>query len=268
VTGSVAPIILAGAGRLGGALIQGWTRSGAFRPADLIILAPRPGPIALEAEAAGARLNPPEAELARARTVVLAVKPFVWKDVANALAPHLAPGIPIVSVAAGVRVSDLSTAFGGRPVARTIPTTAVAIAKGAAAVYAADEAGLQAARAVLGPVSAITELPEESMMDAVVGVCGSAPGFFYAFVEALEAAGIAQGLPPEQARPMVRATIAGAAALMAETAGEPAELRRQVASPKGTTEAGLKVLMRKGGIPDLIAEAVDRAAERAREMGA
>jgi pyrroline-5-carboxylate reductase len=267
-SGAVAPVLLVGAGRLGGALIQGWTRTGAVRPSDLIILAPRPGPVALEAAAAGAKLNPPEAELARAGTVVLAVKPQVWREVAQALASHLAPSAIVVSVAAGVKVGDLSAVFGGRPAARTIPTTAVALGKGAAAIFASSEVARAAAHGVLDSVATCVDLFEEDQMDLVIGVCGSAPGFFYAFVEALEEAGIAAGLPPDASRTLARVTIAGSAAMMADTGAEPADLRREVASPKGTTEAGLSVLDGEDGLPGLLKKAVLKAAERARELGA
>jgi len=266
--GAIAPVLLVGAGRLGGALIQGWTATGAVRPADLIILAPRPGRIAQEAAAAGAKLNPPEAELSRARTVVLAVKPQVWREVAAALEPHLGRDAVVVSVAAGVKVADLRSAFGGRGAARTIPTTAVAVGKGAAAIFAPDPIAHGAAHGVLDPIATCVDLPEEEQMDLVIGVCGSAPGFFYAFVEALENAGIAAGLPPEASRTLARVTIAGSAALMADTGEDPADLRREVASPKGTTEAGLSVLGGEAGLPGLLRQAVVKAAERARELGA
>jgi pyrroline-5-carboxylate reductase len=103
-------------------------------------------------------------------------------------------------------------------------------------------------------------------MDAVTAVCGSAPAYLYAFTEALEAAGEAEGLPPEAARTLARATMAGAAALMARSGQDPSELRRQVTSPGGTTEAALRVLMGEGGLFPLLRQAVAAAAERSREL--
>ncbi|HEX8232921.1 MAG TPA: pyrroline-5-carboxylate reductase [Caulobacteraceae bacterium] len=261
------PLLLVGAGRLGSALIEGWRRTGAFQPRDLIILDPQPGESARKAAEAGASLNPPVAELLGARTVVLAVKPQAWRAAAAELEPHLAREAVVVSVAAGVRTLDLQRAFGGRAVARTLPTTAVAVGQGACALYAADPQAAAAAHAVFDPVARTVDLNDEAQMDSVIGICGSAPGFFYAFIEALEAAGIAEGLPPEVARPLARAAVAGAGALMQEMGAEPAGLRRQVASPAGTTEAGLNVLMRAGALPDLLREAVTAAAERSRELG-
>lgn len=261
------PLLLVGAGRLGSALIEGWRRTGAVRPLDLMIVEPMPGVSAQRAAEAGTRLNPGSSELLLARTVVLAVKPQVWRQAADALAPRLAPDAVIVSVAAGVRTADLQRAFGGRPVARTLPTTAVEVAQGACAVFAPDPLARATAHAVFDPLAVTVDLAEEGQMDSVIGVCGSAPGFLYAFVEALEAAGVAGGLPEGVARPLARAAVAGAGALMRDTGADPADLRRQVVSPAGTTEAGLNVLMRDGGLPDLLREAVAAAAERSRELG-
>src|SRR5579884_998149 len=120
------PILMLGAGRLGGALLDGWSLTQAFGPTDLMIRDPAPGPSALRAAGEGARLNPADAELRRARTVLLMVKPQVWREAAAAVAPHLAADAVIVSVAAGVRASDISEAFGGRPAARIMPITAIA----------------------------------------------------------------------------------------------------------------------------------------------
>src|ERR1700753_2319256 len=107
------PILLLGAGRMGGALIQGWTRAGAFSPSQLIVRDPQPGPLA-----EAVRLNPPDAVLAEASTVLLAVKPQIWREVAAEVAGLLAPDAVIVSIAAGVRAGDVSAAFGGRRTAR------------------------------------------------------------------------------------------------------------------------------------------------------
>ena len=107
------PILLLGAGRMGGALVEGWGRVGAFSPADLILRDPHPGPEALAAEAAGAALNPPDGRLAEARTVLMAVKPQVWRNAASAIADLLSPDAVIVSIAAGMRTADLESPIAG-----------------------------------------------------------------------------------------------------------------------------------------------------------
>ena len=259
------PILLLGAGRLGGALLDGWKLTGAFAPSDVMIRDPQPGEVARVAAAAGASLNPPEQELKRARTVLLAVKPQVWREAAAPLAPHLSLDAVIVSVAAGVKAGDISEAF-GRPAARVMPITAIAVGKGAGAVFSEDARARAAAHALFDPVGILADVADEGLMDALTAVCGSAPAYLYAFTEALEAAGEAEGLPPEVAKALARATMAGAAALMDSSGEEPAELRRQVTSPNGTTEAALKVLMADDGLGPLMRKAVAAAANRSREL--
>jgi pyrroline-5-carboxylate reductase len=203
---------------------------------------------------------------AQARTVLMAVKPQVWREAAATHAGALSDQAAIVSVAAGVRAADISQAFGSRPAARVMPITAVAVAQGAAAIFAPDAGARAAAHALFDPVSSAVDLDDENLMDAVTAVCGSAPAYLYAFTEALEAAGEAEGLPREAAQTLARATMAGAAALMARSGEAPAELRRQVTSPAGTTEAALKVLMGEAGLGPLLRAAVAAAAARSREL--
>ena len=261
------PVLLLGAGRLGGALIEGWRRSGALQAADLLIADPAPGPEALAAAREGARLRPADPEIASAQTVVLAVKPQLWRAVATAYASRLAPDAVLVSVVAGTEASAVSQGFGGRRAARVMPTTAVAVTQGAAAIYAPDPEARARAHALFDPIATTADLSTEALMNGATAVAGSAPAYLYAFLEALESAGIAQGLPPDAARTLARATVIGAAALLAETGEEPSRLRNQVTSPGGTTEAALKVLLSERGLEPLLREAVAAAVRRAEELG-
>lgn len=263
----ITPILMLGAGRMGGAMVEGWLRGGAFAGTDLIIRDPQPGPAALVAARAGALINPPDADLARARTVVLAVKPQLWREAAAETAAWLAANAVIVSIAAGVRSDDIAKAFGGRCVARVMPTTAAAIGQGTASLYADDPAALARAHALFEPLGAVVDLNDEALLHAATAVSGSAPAYLYAFIEALEAAGVAAGLAPKEATRLARSTLTGAAALLAQNGGEPAELRRQVTSPGGTTEAALNVLLSDGGLPPLLREAVAAAVRRSKELG-
>jgi pyrroline-5-carboxylate reductase len=264
----ITPILMLGAGRMGGAMLDGWRKAKAFAPAELMILDPTPGDAALAAQKAGAKLNPPKVALKSAATVVLAVKPQLWREVAAEYAAALAPEAVIVSIAAGVKAGDIAQAFGGRAVARVMPTTAAAIRQGTASLYAADPAALARARALFAPLGAVVELADEDQMHAATGVSGSAPAYLYAFVEALEGAGAAAGLSPADAARLARSTITGAAALLANSGAEPADLRRQVTSPGGTTEAALNVLLGANGLPTLLREAVGKAMRRSKELGA
>jgi pyrroline-5-carboxylate reductase len=258
-----APILLLGAGRMGGALIEGWAKAGAFSAADLIIRDPNADPAAF----LGASVNPPLEALSAAKTVLLAVKPQIWREAVADVVPHLAQDAVIVSIAAGVRAEDISAAFGGRAVARVMPTTAVAIGLGTASIYADAAEARARAHALLAPVATVVDLEDEDLMHAATAVSGSAPAYLYAFIEALEAAGQGQGLDPAASAKLARATIVGAAALLGQGGEEPAELRKQVTSPGGTTAAALGVLMGEGGFGDLLPKALEAAVKRSVELG-
>ena len=257
------PILLLGAGRMGGALIEGWRAAGAFAGADLIVRDPN----VAAADFGNASVNPPPEALGAARTVLLAVKPQIWREAVRDVVPHLAPDAVVVSIAAGVRAADISEAFGGRRVARVMPTTAVAIGRGAASIFAEDDAARAAAHALFAPVATVVDLPNEGLMHAATAMSGSAPAYLYAFVEALEAAGAALGLDPADSARLARATIIGAAALMEQGGEEPAELRKQVTSPGGTTAAALAVLMGDGGFAELLPKALAACVARSKELG-
>jgi len=264
---TVTPILMLGAGRMGGALIEGWRRSGAFAPKDLIIRDPYITTVAEAVGKLGAKLNPPLADLSAAKTVLLAVKPQIWHETAEEVSEHLAQDAILVSVAAGVRSADISAAFGGRRVARVMPTTAAAIGQGVASIYASVPEARARAHALFAPVGVVVDLEVEDLLHAATGVSGSAPAYFYAFVEALEAGGVSAGLSAEASRDLARATMIGAAALLAQSGEDPAALRRQVTSPNGTTEAALKVLMGEGGLEPLLRDAVVAATRRSVELG-
>jgi pyrroline-5-carboxylate reductase len=260
----ITPILLLGAGRMGGALIEGWMRTEAFPEVDLIAVEPNPSVLLA---ASDVLLNPPDLYYSRARTVLLAVKPQMWKAAAAQYAPHLADDAVIVSIVAGVGAADIAEGFGGRRVARIMPTTAVAIAKGTASIYAADPTARARAHVLFEPVATVVDLDDEALMHAATGVSGSAPAYLYAFVEALEAAGVAAGLSPEASKRLARSTIAGSAALLADSGDEPGELRKQVTSPGGTTQAALEVLMGQPcGLGPLLEQAVAACVRRSKEL--
>jgi pyrroline-5-carboxylate reductase len=260
---SIGPIALLGAGRMGGALIEGWARAGVLAPASLTVIDPHPSETI---QALGVQINPPRETLARARTLLLAVKPQIWRAAASEIASDLAADCVIVSIAAGVPAAEVSAAFGGRRVARVMPTTAVAIGKGVASIYAPDDEAHARAHALFAPVAVTVDLVHESLMHAATAVSGSAPAYLYAFIEALEAAGVKAGLSEKASRRLARSTIAGASALLDASGEEPSELRRQVTSPGGTTQAALQVLLGPAGLGRLMDDAVTAAIERSKEL--
>ena len=261
------PILFLGAGRMGAAIAGGLVKANAVSTSDIILIDPHAGEDALALAGQGAHLNPDRAMLVTARTVVLAVKPQMWRAAAADYAPALAPDALIVSIAAGVGAHDLSAAFSPRPVARVMPTTAVAVGKGVASIWAATDAARSGARALFAPLAKVVDLPDEGLMDAATAVSGSGPAYVYALVEAMVSAGVTAGLSPDAASKLARATVIGAAALMDQSPLEPADLRKQVTSPGGTTEAALTVLMGEAGLEPLMTRAVAAAVNRAAELG-
>jgi len=198
--------------------------------------------------------------------VVLAVKPQAWRGVVAEISGNLAADAVIVSIMAGVAAQDIAQALPGRPVARVMPTTAAAALKGAASIWAADPVARAAARRLFEPLGVVVDLAEEELMHVATAASGSAPAYFYALVEALEAAAIEAGLPADAARDLARSALIGAAALIEQSGAAASELRRQVTSPGGTTEAALRVLAGEGALGELMSRAVAAASARSREL--
>lgn len=264
---STGPIVLLGCGRLGSAIVEGWLLTGAVDPADLIILTPSSKPVAERARALGARINPPADVLAKARALVLAVKPAMWRAASEPVAGGLASDAAIVSVMAGVRAGDLSATFQGRSVARVMPTTAVASGQGVAAIHAEDPDARALARTLFAPLADIVDLETEDLMDAATAVAGSGPAYLHAFTLALARAAQDAGLPPETALQLARGAARSAAA-SAQGGATLEALIAQVASPGGTTEAGLKALNAESQLDRAVGDAVGAALNRARDLSA
>src|SRR5258706_5217338 len=225
--GPLTPVLMIGAGHMGGALIAGWRRAGTVAAADLIIRDPAPGEAAAQAARDGAILNGPVSDLASTRTVVLAVKPQAWRAVVADLAGLIPSDAVVISIMAGVSARDLAEALPGRPLARGMPTTAAAALKGSASIWAADPAARGVARRLFEPLGVVVDLSEEALMHVATAASGSAPAYFYALVEALEAAAIAAGLPSPAAGALARSALTGAAALLEDSGSAASELRRQ-----------------------------------------
>jgi pyrroline-5-carboxylate reductase len=258
---------MVGAGHMGGALITGWRRAGAVAAPEFILRDPMPGGAAQQVARDGATLNGPAGGLTKARTVVLAVKPQAWRAIVRDISPHLARDAVIISIMAGVAARDLAEAFPGRPIVRVMPTTAAAALKGAASIWSTDARGRDVAHRLFEPLGVVVDLPEEGLMHVATAASGSAPAYVYALVEALEAAAAGSGLAPDAARSLSRSALIGAAALLEESGAEAGDLRRQVTSPGGTTEAALRVLTGDGALNALLKRAVQAAATRSRELG-
>ncbi|MDO9588125.1 MAG: NAD(P)-binding domain-containing protein, partial [Brevundimonas sp.] len=177
-------VVLVGCGRLGSAILEGWLKTGAVDARDLIVMTPSDKPAAEAARACGARINPPPSALGEARVLVLAVKPAKWREALTPLAADLNPDAVVVSVMAGVTAADIG-AVAGRPVARVMPTTAVAQARGVAALWSGDAGARETARGLFAAMADVVDLDLESRIDAATATAGSAPAFIYDFVLAL-----------------------------------------------------------------------------------
>jgi pyrroline-5-carboxylate reductase len=261
-------LVLLGCGKMGTALLEGWL-AGGLPPAAVTVLEPSPSP-RLEALARdGLRLN---LELPAGPAVaVLAVKPQMMGDALPRLAA-LGNGTTLfISIAAGTPIRALEAALGTRtPIVRAMPNTPAAVGRGITALVANDHAGtgaLDLAEALMAAVGKTVRLDDESQMDAVTAVSGSGPAYVFLLIEALAAAGEAEGLSPGLAAALARATVAGAGALAESTDRAPAGLRVDVTSPGGTTAAALGVLMEEEtGLPAVIRRGVAAAAARSREL--
>lgn len=260
------PVVLVGCGRLGSAIVEGWLHTGAVAAKDLIILTPSSKPIAEQAKALGARVNPPAEALMAARAVVLAVKPAKWREASASLHEAFAPDAVLVSVMAGVRAEDISETYLGRTVARVMPTTGVATGHGVAALWSANQVGREVARPLFAPMADTVDLDREDLIDVATAVAGSGPAYVHAFTRALAEAGEAQGLTPEAALRLARGAVRSAASSDPQTSL--ADLIARVASPGGTTEAGLKALGHDRGLDAVVEVAVAAGLNRARELAA
>ncbi len=259
-----------GAGSMSQALLQGLVGGGFVPPENVIITNRRNVEVLSMLQSRwGVRVTRDKAELAGSSDVlVLAVKPADMGRALEEIGGHVRSGQLVISVAAGVPSSVVERYLPqGTPVVRAMPNTSSRIQASATALAPgrwADPESLALARAVFQSVGKVAVVPEE-YLDAVTAVSGSGPAYVYLLIESLMEAGERLGLPRDVVRELVVQTVTGAARMVAETGADPAELRRQVTSPNGTTAAALRVLEERGFREALIA-AVARAAERAREL--
>jgi len=260
-------LTLLGCGKMGGAMLEGWLAAG-LPPASVHVVEPHPS---AQTDAFAARgvhvgLRPPAA----AAAVVIAVKPQMMADAAPAVAPLAGPSTLMLSIAAGTPIALFESLFGATaPVVRAMPNTPAAVGRGVSALVAnaPGQAFLPLAEALLAAGGETVRLSREDQIDAVTAVSGSGPAYVFHLIEALAAAGAAEGLPADLAMRLARATVCGAGELAHRSGDDAATLRRNVTSPGGTTAAALEVLMdADSGLPPLMARTVAAAAARSRAL--
>ncbi len=259
-------LVLLGCGKMGSAMLKGWLDQG-LAPGAVWVLEPNPSDWL---RATGVHLNAPLPEAPA--IAVVAVKPQMMGEALPALAALGGGKTLVVSVAAGTPIAAFEAVLGAEtPIIRAMPNTPAAVGRGITAIMGnarAREADWRLAEALLRAVGQVVRLSDEAEMDAVTAVSGSGPAYVFHLIETMAAAGVAEGLAPELALQLARATVAGAGALAEASDRDPGQLRVDVTSPGGTTQAALEVLMDpQAGLPPLMARAVHAAAERARELG-
>ena len=258
-------IALAGAGKMGGAMLTGWLAQG-LDAQRVVVFEPAPSAEIAALAARGVRLNPKDA--GAISTLVIAVKPQSFREAGATLKSHVAPATLVVSIMAGTTIKSLQETVGGA-VVRAMPNTPAAIGRGIT-VAVADK-GVSAAQratadALLRATGAVEWVDDEKLMDAVTAVSGSGPAYIFLLAEELARAGVAAGLPEELAARLARETVAGSGELLHRSDLAAAALRQNVTSPGGTTAAALEVLMGKDGLAQLMTRAIAAATARSKEL--
>jgi pyrroline-5-carboxylate reductase len=259
------PILLVGCGKMGGAMLAGWREAGR----SVAVVEPRapiPDPSGLLAAVTAPEALPPG--LAPA-AVVLAVKP---QEAAAVLPSYgrFAGTAVFLSIMAGKTVAGIAGLLGGAPrIVRAMPNTPAAVRRGV--TVACPGPGVTAAErdlcdALLGGVGKVAWVEEEGLIDPVTAVSGGGPAYVFLLAEVLEDAAVAEGIPRELARLLARETVAGSGALLAASAEDAAQLRKNVTSPGGTTAEALAVLMAEDAWPGLMKRAIAAATERSRAL--
>ncbi len=259
----IPPVLVLGFGKMGGAMAAGWRARG-LSPSFAIdpSTPPSPGPeITVLADASGLPADFTPA------AVVLAVKPQMAADALPQVARF--GDAVMLSIMAGKTIAGLRQALGGACVVRAMPNTPAAIGQGITVACAGP--GVSAAQrdlchSLLESVGDVAWVEDEALIDPVTAISGGGPAYVFLLAELLEKAALEQGIPADLARLMARRTVSGSGALLAASTEDAAQLRRNVTSPKGTTEQALAVLMRDDAWPALVSRAIEAATERSRQL--
>ncbi len=260
-------LVMLGCGKMGSAMLAGWLSAG-LEPGSVYIVDPYPAE-ALKGQ--GLNINEPLPN--NPAVALVAVKPQMMDVALPQLVPFGGGGTLIVSVAAGTPIATYEAELGSKTrIIRSMPNTPAAVGKGITAIVpnaAATGADMDLAEGLLSAIGQVVRLTDEDQIDAVTGVSGSGPAYVFYMIDALAAAARAQGLPDDMAMQLAKATVAGAGALAEEAPETPEQLRINVTSPNGTTQAGLEVLMDAAtGLSPLMDRTVAAAANRSRELKA
>jgi pyrroline-5-carboxylate reductase len=259
-------IVLAGAGKMGGAMLTGWI-AGGLNPTRAVVIDPYVSDEIKALGAKGVRLNPDVKDIGAVAALVLAVKPQMFAEVGPTLRA-IAGSSLVVSIMAGTTIAGIAKACGGK-VVRAMPNTPAAIGRGITVAVAASDVSPEQrglTDALLRATGSVEWVEDESLIDAVTAVSGSGPAYVFLLAEEMARAGIAAGLPPELAMKLARETVSGSGELLRQSDLDAATLRKNVTSPGGTTAAALSVLMADDGFEPLLTRAIAAATARSREL--
>jgi pyrroline-5-carboxylate reductase len=260
-------IALAGAGKMGGAMLTGWLAQG-LDAKRVVVIEPHPSAEISGLTAQGVRLNPSAKEAGEVDTLVVAVKPQSFREAGALLKPFVGPSTLVVSIMAGTTIAVLEAVCGGS-VVRAMPNTPAAISRGITVAVAAKSVSATqraVADALLRATGSVEWADQESLMDAVTAVSGSGPAYVFLLAEELARAGVAAGLPVELATKLARETVAGSGELLHRSEQSATTLRQNVTSPGGTTAAALEVLMAPNGMQPLMTRAIAAATQRSKDL--
>ena len=260
-------IVLAGAGKMGGAMLSGWLAQG-LDASRAAVIEPHPSEDIRAHLAKGVQLNPSPQDCGSVAAFVVALKPQAFREAAPALKPYVGATTLVVSIMAGTTRASLAEILGGH-VVRAMPNTPASIGRGITVAVAGKDVSAtqrEAADGLLRATGLVEWVTDEGLIDAVTAVSGSGPAYVFLLAEELARAGVAAGLPEALATKLARETVSGAGELLHRSDLNAATLRQNVTSPAGTTAAALEVLMAKDGLQSLLTRAVAAATKRSKEL--
>lgn len=260
-----------GGGNMAEALIKGIIAARVYPPENIIVSDIRPERLELLKKQYKVRTTADNAGLARSVDVlVLSVKPQNMRQALDSIRGSVSADTLVISIAAGVKTAMIASVLGNVGVVRVMPNIPALIGEGASALYATNRAKpmLRKAQRIFEAVGVAVFVDDESLIDSATAVSGSGPAYFFLLMEEMTKAAVELGLPEDVANKLVLQTAKGAALLAAEKQKEnetPAQLRKKVTSPGGTTEAALKVFA-EGNFGQLVTAALKRARDRSMEL--
>ena len=260
-------IVLAGAGKMGGAMLSGWLAQG-LDASRAAVIEPHPSEDIRAHLAKGVQLNPSPQDCGSVAAFVVALKPQAFREAAPALKPYVGAATLVVSIMAGTTRASLAEVLGGH-VVRAMPNTPASIGRGITVAVAGKDVSAtqrEAADGLLRATGLVEWVTDEGLIDAVTAVSGSGPAYVFLLAEELARAGVAAGLPEALATKLARETVSGSGELLHRSDLDAATLRQNVTSPAGTTAAALEVLMAKDGLQSLLTRAVAAATKRSKEL--